>query len=253
MRRDVVELARFYTSPMGVAARNMVTRRMVALWPDARGCDVLGLGYALPFLRPYREGARRVVAAMPASQGVELWPGDGAPTASLVDEDALPFVDAVFDRVIAAHMVEEATSLAGVLREVWRVSAPEARVIIIAASRRGMWSRMETSPFGHGRPFTQGQLARVLRDAMLEPVAWARALYAPPIAWGPIARGAAAWESVGERLWPKLGGIIMVEAVKRVIAETPRARRRLVLSPAPAGVGQPAHHGANRTRGQGEG
>ena len=231
MRLDVVQLGRFYASPLGRAARAMIQRRLAALWPDARGLDMLALGYGAAFMEPYRATARRVVAAMPAPQGVEIWPGDGRAAAALVEETSLPFREAVFDRALVVHLIEESEALRPVLRELWRVTAPAARVVVIAASRRGLWSRFETTPFGHGRSFTRGQLTRVLRGGLFEPVHWARALYAPPVPWTPVVQSAEAWERAGERLWPRFGGVILVEAVKREFAGAPQGRRFVVAPP----------------------
>src|SRR5262249_29609550 len=100
MRRDVLELRQFYASDLGRAARAMVTRKVVEAWGDAHALDVLGLGYATPFLSAMQVKARRVVAAMPAQQGVEVWPGGGRNLATLVAEDALPFTNALFDRIL---------------------------------------------------------------------------------------------------------------------------------------------------------
>ena len=74
MRRDVLELRQFYASDLGRAARAMVGRKVLETWGDAHGLDVLALGYATPFLATARHVARRVVGAMPAQQGVEIWP-----------------------------------------------------------------------------------------------------------------------------------------------------------------------------------
>ncbi len=243
MRLDVVDLARFYASPLGEAAQAMVLRRLQALWPDVSGLDVLGLGYATPFLAAYARQARRVVAAMPGAQGVERWPVAGGGRAALVEETRLPFREALFDRVIIAHMLEETESLRAVMREVWRATAPEARIVVVAANRRGLWSRTETSPFGHGRSFTRAQLGATVRACLFEPTAWARALYAPPIPWPAVARAAEAWEKTGEVLWPRLSGVLLLEAVKRVGAAAPgdgaRARERVfapAAAPAPGGA-----------------
>jgi len=238
MRLDVVDLARFYASPLGGAAHAMIARRLATVWPQAAGLDMLAAGYATPFLEPYRADARRVVAAMPAAQGVERWPVDAKGAASLVDETHLPFCDAVFDRVLAVHLMEESDALRPMLRELWRVTAPEGRLVVVVANRRGLWARSEASPFGHGRSFTRTQLAEVLRDSMFEPVRWSRALYMPPIGWRPFLGGADAWESVGEKVFSRFGGLILVEAEKRIYAETPRGGRRLALSPVAQASGQ---------------
>jgi SAM-dependent methyltransferase len=236
MRRDVLQLRDFYATPLGAATRAVVARKLAEAWGDTRGLDVLGLGYATPYLEDFRRDARRVVATMPAAQGVERWPGQGRTLVCLGDETALPFVNALFDRVLLIHTLEETDDPLSLMREAWRVLAPAGRLIVVAASRRGFWSDAESTPFGHGRPFTRRQLETLVREAELEPIAWSRALFAPPFQW------AASWveslEPIGARLWPALSGLIMLEAVKQTFAVKPKGRRATVR-PAVAGILRP--------------
>ena len=222
MRRDVVELRRFYAGPLGHAVREMVGRKVDEAWGSATGLDVLALGYATPFLDGLSR-ARRVVAAMPAQQGVEVWPASGGNLACLADEEALPFPNALFDRVLVVHGLEESDDPLFFLREVWRVLAPSGRVILAAAARSGLWSNTEGTPFGSGRPFTRHQLEQLAREAELEPLAWSRALYVPPVAG--LARYAEGFEQVGARLWPRFSGLILLEAVKQTFAVKPKGLR----------------------------
>jgi SAM-dependent methyltransferase len=240
MRVDILALQRFYAAPIGDAARRMAGRRLAALWPHADGLDMLGVGYATPYLEPYRAGARRVAAMMPAAQGAEPWPARAPGLCALADETRLPFIDALFDRVLLVHALEEAEAAPALLREIWRVMAPEGRLVVIAANRWSFWAQAERTPFGHGRPFSRRQLANLLADALFEPVASARALYAPPIRWTPALRAAEAFERVGEILWPAQGGLVLMEAVKRLYADTAREGRRILLAkPAVAEQGRP--------------
>ena len=227
MRRDVVELRRFYAGPLGHAVREMVGRKVDEAWGQASGLDVLALGYATPFLDGLSR-ARRVVAAMPATQGVEVWPtplsrDGGGNLACLADEEILPFPNAMFDRVLVVHGLEEADDPLAFLREVWRVLAPSGRVILAASARSGLWANAEGTPFGSGRPFTRRQLEQLTREAELEPLAWSRALYAPPIEG--LARYAEGFEQVGARLWPRFAGLILMEAVKQTFAVKPKGLR----------------------------
>lgn len=217
----------------------MVGRKVIEAWGDAHGLDVLALGYATPFVAPMREAARRVVAAMPAQQGVEIWPGGAGNLSTLVPEDSLPFANALFDRILVVHGVEESPDPIGLLREVWRVLAPSGRVVVAVAARNGLWANSEKTPFGHGRPYSRGQLAELLREAELEPSGWTRALYVPPVPW--LARWAEGFEQAGSRLWPGFSGVLMMEAVKQTFAVKPRAVRarvpvRGLLSPVPSGA-----------------
>lgn len=232
MRVDVLALQRFYASSLGGAARRMAGRRLEALWPNADGLDVLGLGYATPYLERFLGRARRVVAWMPAAQGAERWPGGAASLTALSEETRLPFIDACFDRVLIVHALEEAENVRPLLREVWRVMAPEGRLVVIAANRWSLWAQADATPFGHGRPYSRHQLAALLADSMFEPVASARALYVPPHNW---AAGAAdGFERVGELVWPAQGGLVLMEALKRLYAETSRSDGRVLLAKAPA-------------------
>ena len=239
MRGAVKELEAFYASPLGRAAAGVLTKRLRRRWPSLATMRVLGLGYAPPLLDALPEGAERVLTAMPGGQGAHRWPAAGRSRCALTEEDALPFPDMAFDRVLLAHDVEVSEHLAGRLREVWRVLAGEGRLIVIAPNRRGLWARFEHTPFGHGRPWSRAQLTRLLGEAMFTPLGVEEALFAPPLR--PLFRpGAAeALEGFGRRCLPFLGGVLVAEAGKRLAAATPApvARRRLlqgVLTPQPS-------------------
>lgn len=247
MRVDVLALQRFYASPLGDAARRAAARRLGALWPSVDGLDVLGVGYATPYLDPVRAKARRAIAMMPTEQGVEAWPADGSVLSTLADETRLPFMDAVFDRVLVVHAIEEAPAPHAMLRELWRIMAPEGRIVIIAANRWSLWAQSDATPFGHGRPYSRTQLAAFLGDAMFEPVVSARALYAPPSTWTPFVRAAEAFERVGEIMWPAQGGLVLMEAVKRLYASTARSEGRVLLANAPERKRQTTPQGAPGT------
>jgi SAM-dependent methyltransferase len=245
MRRDVTDLRNFYATPLGRAAWAMIGAKVAEAWGDVRGLDLLGLGYATPFLESFRSRARRTVTAMPAAQGVEVWPTDDKVASCLAGEQALPFRNAFFDRILMVHALEESENELACLIDACRVLAPAGRLIVVAANRRGGWSNAEGTPFGHGRPFTRGQLERLVREAGLEPVAWSRALYAPPWPWAaPWAEG---FEQAGAKLWPMWSGVILMEAVKQTFAVRPRGAAARVRAPA-GGFGAPGLQPAPRAR-----
>jgi SAM-dependent methyltransferase len=236
MRVDVLEQQAFYAGPLGQVAQAMIARRLAGAWPDLTGQDLMGYGYATPYLDLWRSQARRTIAFMPATQGVERWPQDGANLSVIGEDERTPFVEALFDRVLCIHALEEAEATRAVLREIWRVLAPEGRMILVVANRRGLWSRSDHTPFGHGRPFSKPQLSGLLGEAMFQPVAWTRALYVPPITMGLFTGSAPTWEATGERLWPTFGGVLMVEAVKRLYGSTSVGTERRFLLAQPAGA-----------------
>src|SRR5258705_12991108 len=111
MTADVVDLRDFYASALGQAARRQILRQVREIWPDLGGQRVLGLGYATPYLRPWLGQAERVIAMMPATQGVLAWPPDESNLVALVDEAELPLPDVSIDRVLLVHALEHAEQL----------------------------------------------------------------------------------------------------------------------------------------------
>lgn len=238
---DVVDLRSFYAERLGTIAQRLIAARVGSLWPTRTGDRVLGIGYATPFLSALASGAERVLAFMPAAQGVMNWSDEGGNLAALVHEDVLPLTDASIDRILAVHCLETTANVRDLLRELWRVLVPGGRLIIVVPNRRGIWARVERTPFGYGRPFSRSQISSLLRDTQYSEIAWSGALFAPPLKNRLLLRSGRNWDRVGRALWPAFPGVLIVEATKLVYQGLParRTSSRLVLKPAliPAGSG----------------
>ncbi len=219
MRQSVVQLDNFYASRLGVSAQRMVVRRLLTVWPDLTGRDVMGFGYCSPYLETYFDSVKRVVLAMPGGQGAVVKASKRGIISCLTHEDLLPFSDAQFDNVLVAHGVEETADLTALLTELWRVTKPEGRIIVIASNRSGLWARSDKSPFGAGRPFSRRQLRAAMRSVGFVPSVWSGALYAPPVKFMTNPRMSHLSEQFGETVWPSFSGLVLVEAIKRLYAE----------------------------------
>ena len=220
MQLDAADLADFYESHLGLLTRRIISRQLRAAWPQTRGACLLGYGFAVPYLRQFQSEAERVVAVMPAHQGVVAWPAS-RPLTALADESALPFPDAFFDRILVVHGLEGADATRLLLRQLWRVLAPEGRLLLVAPNRTSPWAQLERSPFAIGRPFSRGELDRLLRAALFEPLSWSRALYVPPFHGRRLARTGAGWDRLLRRFFPALSGVHIVEAGKTVYGAMP--------------------------------
>ena len=256
MSIDVVDLRDFYGQRLGSVARHFVGRGIRNRWTDTRGLRLLGIGYATPYLGLFREEAERCLAFMPAAQGVVKWPATKPALAALVEEQELPLPDAAVDRVLLVHALENTSDAVGLLREVWRVLASGGQLLAVVPNRRGLWARMDTTPFGHGRPYSRSQIMNLMREAWFTPVNWSEALYVPPIPRGWFLRSAVAWERTGATLSAPFAGVHIVEATKQVYRAIPARRQkrvlvpslRPVLAPSPGGAARDAHKGAMAVR-----
>lgn len=225
MALDIDSLCQFYGTPLGGAARRLVSARIRRLWPDLRGQRLLGYGFAAPYLGPFHAETERAIAATPVSDvlgeatATRIWaPGDRNLNA-LVAEPALPFPDAMFDRVLLVHGLEMCEAERPFLRELWRVLAPQGRLLMVVPNRTSLWAQFETTPFANGRPYTRSQLALLLEHSLFAAEAWDVALMLPPLFRG--GGGGTFWERLGRKVWPELAGVHIVEATKSLYAFAP--------------------------------
>ena len=233
MATDVHAAAQFYATRGGGVAARLLRERLAAAWPDLGGQSLLGIGYTLPYLRIWR-GTGRVVALIPVQLGAARWPPDGPGLACVAEEDALPFPDLSFDRVLMVHGIESAENARAMLREVWRVLKDDGRLLVIAPNRSGVWAHAESTPFGQGQPYSPGQIGRLLARSLFRVERRETALFLPPVQSRLVLRGARLWER-GGRAAPRLAGVTITEATKDLYRAVPAAgkpQRRRVLVPA---------------------
>ena len=221
--------ANFYATRTGQVAAGAVRSRLQLLWPDLAGQCVLGIGYPAPFLSLWQEQAYRCVNATTSHHLPPPY------SACAADATRLPFPDLAFDRILVIHGVEPVDYDGRLLREIWRILKDDGRILVVAPNRTGLWAHFDSTPFGQGKPYSRGQLDRLLASAMFRPERRDTALFTPPTGIGPLLRFSAAWEAIGRTLFPELAGVTITEAVKDAYAALPigtPAKRRLVLSEA---------------------
>lgn len=225
MTPDVEKLIEFYRSPLGKISRALVRDHVMALSGDVRGQRVLGLGFASPYLRFTLDKAERVVAMMPARQGASAWPREGPSRTVLADPLEMPLTDAAIDLIIAVHAFEHIADAEELMRELWRIAAPNARLVVVVPRRRGIWAQLDNTPYGHGNPYSRSQMERLLRDHSFVPEEWRYALHLPPSQNAIMLKLTRFFETIGRPLGPTMAGVMIVSAKKALFPAVPRRRR----------------------------
>jgi SAM-dependent methyltransferase len=241
MHTDIRQLLTFYASPLGTVARRIIAHHVRSRWRRCTGKTLMGLGFASPFLGSFRGEVARLGALMPSTQGAVVWPPSGDVHTVVVDEDHLPLPDNSIDLMLVVHCLETSDQARYLLREIWRVLAPEGRLLIVVPNRRGLWARFDVTPFGHGRPYSRPQLERLLTEALFTPVDWGTALHMPPLDNRLVLRSAMTLERLGARFNPAFAGVLIVEASKEVMSplgKPAKARRLTELVPVPGVASQ---------------
>ncbi|WP_286830161.1 MULTISPECIES: class I SAM-dependent methyltransferase [Kordiimonas] len=235
MRPDVLALYRFYESALGRASCPIISAKLARLTAPKADSITIGFGFTLPYLdylaQAEQDAGSRYLGFMPAQQGVCHWPAHVGSRTALVEEYNLPLADSSVDRMILVHALEHANRPVNLLREIWRVLAPGGQLIAVVPNRMRSWAAYEGTPFGHGRPYSKGQLATFLEEQMLPVDGWDTALMMPPF-MRPIASRMLKY---GERpigvLGRNLGGALIVSARKQVYGTIPKSAKKVGVMP----------------------
>ncbi|PWL19667.1 SAM-dependent methyltransferase [Falsochrobactrum shanghaiense] len=241
MHPDIIELRSFYGTTLGHLTERAIRMSLAALWEPVANERLVGLGYSLPYLDRFSADTERSFAFMPAGQGAIAWPSAEKSATALVFDEDLPLPDSSIDRILMVHALEYAENAAESLKEMWRVLAPNGRLVIVVPNRRGVWARLDHTPFGSGRPYSRTQLTALLREANFTVNNLSNSLHFPPVTRRWMMRPCMAMEGMGRKLWPLFAGVLVVEAQKRLYQGLPVARRssRRVFVPALAPHGTP--------------
>lgn len=241
MYTKAIDLKEFYDGLQGRVVQRLLRQHLRRFWGDVRGQRVLGYGYATPYLKPLMPEAERIAALMPQQQGAIYWPPGEHGLVTLCDEAELPIETSSVDRMLVIHGLQSVESLDSILREAWRVLTGQGTLLLVVPNRTGVWARFDHTPFGHGTPYSMGQIRGLLKDYMFIPERAERALFVPPSSSRLILSTAPVWEKLGSRFFNAFGGVNIVEAGKQLYAGTPlpvtsgaRIRRRIVMGGAPA-------------------
>jgi SAM-dependent methyltransferase len=102
--------------------------------------------------------------------------------------EALPFGDAAFDRLLAADVLEHVDDDARALRELRRVAAPGAVLVITVPAHPRLWSAHDEA-LHHRRRYRRAELLDRVRAAGWEPevVTWWNCLLLPLVALARLA------------------------------------------------------------------
>ncbi len=138
--------------------------------------------------------------------------------------EELPFASQSIDLVVLPHVLEFAESPHQVLREVERILIPEGKLIISGFNPASLWGIRQAFGKITGVHFLPEyaefiSLPRIkdwLKLLNLETSRGHFGCYAPPCKTSKWLSHFSFMEKAGERWWPYLGAIYIVEAIKRV-------------------------------------
>lgn len=185
-----------------------------SLWLAAKGARVVGLDRSGAMLARARDKALEQSGTLRWVQGDLL---------------SLPVADASFDGVLAMLCLDFIAARPAALQELARVLRPGGFLAAAALNRYSLWSLkrklrawFKPALWGGVDFLTAAELADLIRQTgRLQPVAWRRAVYCPPLEAAWVVKLGPLWERLGARLLPGAAAFLAVMAVKGVSEPDP--------------------------------
>jgi SAM-dependent methyltransferase len=219
--KPLITLGPWLSTPAGSYVREWEQRRLDALTADIFGFNAMQIG--LP-----------QIDALRANRMPHKWLSDtdmlasaeagGIAPALLHDFAELPFASQSLDLVVLPHVLEFASEPHQVLREVERVLIPEGQVIVCGFNPASLWGvrqaagRLSGAHFlpQHGEFISLPRLKDWLKLLNMEVNRGHFGCYAPPCATEKWLGRFDFMDKAGDRWWPYLGAVYIVQAIKRV-------------------------------------
>lgn len=105
------------------------------------------IGYPVPDLDDYVQSANSFVLLTPSFVGPIPWSSDLVNQSAVVDETHLPVRDACFHRVLAFHTLDQTADPGAFLEELWRVTSPGGRAIVMISKHQPTFSPSRLKKF----------------------------------------------------------------------------------------------------------
>lgn len=226
---SIISLASWFHTAPGSYAHDWERARLDELTADIFGYNAVQLG--MPQIdtlaanrMPNRWATDSVIPSAVDNPG-SVTEGVGRRQVVLVHDFAeLPFASQSLDLVVLPHVLEFAAEPHQVLREVERVLIPEGQVIICGFNPVSMWGLRQTAgrltgahflPL-HGEFISVPRLKDWLKLLNMEINRGHFGCYAPPCSTATWLQRFDFLENAGNRWWPYLGALYIVQAIKRV-------------------------------------
>jgi SAM-dependent methyltransferase len=216
--KPIIALGPWLDTPAGSYVRAWQQQRLDMLTADIFGFNAMQIG--LPQIN-----------ALQANRMPNRWltdtqlPPSGQSSIVVVHEFAeLPFASQSIDLIVLPHVLEFAEEPHQVLREVERVLIPEGQVIICGFNPASLWGlrqatgRLTGAHFlpQNGEFISLPRLKDWLKLLNMEVNRGHFGCYVPPCVTEKWLGRFAFMERAGDRWWPYLGAVYIVQAIKRI-------------------------------------
>ncbi len=220
--KPIIDLGQWLETPLGSYVREWEQQRLDALTADIFGFNALQI--SLPQIHALQANRMPNKWISDTHLPVRHANTDGMSIAVAHDYTELPFASQSLDLVVLPHVLEFSEEPHQVLREVERVLIPEGQLIVCGFNSASLWGarrmagRATDSQFfpQHGEFISLPRMKDWLKLLNMEVNRGHFGCYAPPCKNTKWLQRFSFMEKAGDRWWPYLGAVYVVQAIKRV-------------------------------------
>ncbi|MGB1360944.1 MAG: class I SAM-dependent methyltransferase [Alphaproteobacteria bacterium] len=173
------KLNHFYNSKIGKRALHFLCEKIDELARIKNDSVVVGFGYTDPYLEKIDGLKNYTVSLIP--NFIEGFNINNNNINVVCDEERLPLSENSVGLFVLTHALENAQNPLALMLEINQVVNAGGKVIVVVPNRVGIWARQTKNPFGFGRPYTEGQLRRLMAQAGFVEIENNYSLYFPPV------------------------------------------------------------------------
>ncbi len=220
--KSIISLGPWLESPAGNYVRNWEQACLEELTADIFGFNATQIG--LPQIQALRGSRMPHTWLTDTHIPAAGYDNETKPLVVVQEFEELPYASASIDLIVLPHVLEFAAEPHQVLREVERVLIPEGQVIICGFNPYSLWGSRQMLGRLSDAYFLPQEGAFISLPRMKD---WLKLLnmevgngcfggYAPPFESEKWLNRFSFMEEAGERWWPVLGAVYIVQAIKRV-------------------------------------
>ncbi|TGW15883.1 methyltransferase domain-containing protein [bacterium NHP-B] len=152
----------FYDTPVGRFTRQAIMSSLkLPAHPPTH--NVLGVGYVEPFFDAITTAHKVALTPRPLLMDTQ----HAYPTLPLDDHAPFPLKDRTFDYVYVFHSFEYTTFPTHFLREVWRMLAPDGKLVMLVPEDHPAWHQPPYNHLPPGHVHTDQDIETLLEDTFL--------------------------------------------------------------------------------------
>ena len=235
---EIAHIDRFYHSPNGRLLAHLIRSHLppLVIPKDNHLDDRLTIGFGYPFMCLPSDLPMPVM--IPSEMGALAHGVQGKVTSATIESHHWPLASDCANQIIICHGLEYCYDAEAALAEAHRVLTSAGSLLLLVANRASLWVRDESTPFGHGRPFSKAQITKLLRKTGFEISSVRRCVFLPPMAMRLPFKMAMMTDHIGHYGWGLFGGAMIIEASKLTYA-SPK-QRVMPSKPVLSGLLRPA-------------